>query len=105
MGFEDQIWRLERQGELVGEIVIEESDFPWLHGRFLPGPAFPAMEPVFTRSLALSEAEDRDAFDTAYEEIAKTVSLASPSGPVAEFLLHIQGGTAWFRWSDDPFDE
>jgi hypothetical protein len=30
------------------------------------------------------------------------VSLASPDGPVAEFLLHIEGDRAWFRWSEEP---
>lgn len=104
MRFEGEVRRLVRQEELVGEIVIEEADFPWLHGRFVPGTAFSAVEPVFTRSLALSEAEDWEAFDEAYEEITEAVSLVSPSGPVAEFLLHIQGEKAWFRWSDEPFD-
>ncbi|MGW7440322.1 DUF4240 domain-containing protein [Streptomyces sp. NPDC054849] len=105
MGFEGQVWRLARQKELVGEIVVEEADFPWLRGRFIPGSAFHAIEPLFARSLALSEAEDWDAFDEAYEEISKTLSLAAPSGPVAEFLLHVHGDKVWFRWSDEPFDD
>ncbi|MFF2042757.1 hypothetical protein ACFVVX_20230 [Kitasatospora sp. NPDC058170] len=113
MGFEGQVWRLVRReesvgaiaGEIVGEIVIEEADFPWLHGRFVPGEAFPAVQPLFARSLALSEAEDWEAFDAAYEEITSTVSMVSPAGPVAEFLLHIQDDEAWFRWSDEPFGD
>ena len=24
---------------------------------------------------------------------------------VPEFLLHIEGDTAWWRWNDEPFDE
>ncbi|WP_327673888.1 hypothetical protein [Kitasatospora sp. NBC_00458] len=104
MGFEGQVWRLVRQDDSVGEIVVEEADFPWLYGRFIPGTAFPDVEPLFTRSLALSEAEAWEAFDDVHEEITKAVSLISPSGPVAEFLLHIQGDTAWFRWSDEPFE-
>ncbi len=27
----------------------------------------------------------------------------SPDGPVAGFLPHIEGGRAWLRWSDEPF--
>jgi hypothetical protein len=90
--------------EPAGEIVIEEADFPWLRGRFVAGPAFAAVEPLFARCRALADSEDREAFDTVYDEVGKTVVLASPSGPVAEFLLHIQDGQAWFRWSDEPFD-
>jgi len=29
----------------------------------------------------------------------------APSGPVAEFLLHARGDTAWFGWSAEPFDD
>ncbi|MGW2563053.1 hypothetical protein ACWCXB_28165 [Streptomyces sp. NPDC001514] len=104
MGFVGEVWSLVRQDEVVGEIVIEEADFPWLHGRFEPGTAYSVVEPLFSRSLALAEAEEWEAFDDAYEEITRAVSLVSPSGPVAEFLLHIQDDRAWFRWSDEPFD-
>jgi hypothetical protein len=32
------------------------------------------------------------------------VSLAAPDGHlVPEFLLHIDGSEAWWRWSDEPF--
>ncbi|WP_055586709.1 hypothetical protein [Peterkaempfera griseoplana] len=105
MSFEGQVWRLVRQEELVGEILVEEADQPWLRGRFVPSTAFFAVEPLFTRSHALSEAEDWEAFEEAYDEITKTMSLVSPSGPVAEFLLHIHDEKAWFRWSDEQFDD
>ena len=104
MGFEGQVWRLVRQDEPVGEIVIEETDFPWLRGRFIAGPTFAAFEPLFTRSGVLADTEDWEGFEGVYEEITKALSLVSPSGPVAEFLLHIQDGHSWFRWSDEPFD-
>ncbi|MER5867533.1 DUF4240 domain-containing protein [Kitasatospora sp. NPDC002040] len=105
MGFEGQVWRLVRQEELVGEIVVEESDFPWLRGRFVAGSAFATFEPLFARARALADAEDWEGFDNVYEEIGRTLSLVSPSGPVPEFLLHIQDGHSWFRWSDEPLDE
>ncbi|MBX6751337.1 MAG: hypothetical protein IRY85_17015 [Micromonosporaceae bacterium] len=32
--------------------------------------------------------------------------LRNPEGrDVPEFLLHIDGDQAWWRWSDEPFDE
>ncbi|MFE7492138.1 DUF4240 domain-containing protein [Kitasatospora sp. NPDC057541] len=105
MGFEGQVWQLVRGHELVGEIVVEETDFPWLRGRFIASPAFAMFEPLFARSRALADAEDRGGFDGAYDEVRKALSLRSPSGPVAEFLLHVQGGHAWFRWSDESFGD
>lgn len=33
------------------------------------------------------------------------MTLVSPDGPVAGFLLHIQGDRADFRWSDEPFGD
>lgn len=39
-------------------------------------------------------------------EADRTLVLTGPEGKaVAEFLLHIQGDRAWFRWSDTPFSE
>ncbi|MFF6980893.1 hypothetical protein ACFZAV_25040 [Streptomyces sp. NPDC008343] len=105
MGFEGEAWRLMRQDELLGEIVIDETDFPWLNGRFVPTPTFGEVKPWFDESLALLEAEEYERFDDSYDRIADTLSLVAPSGPVAEFLLHISDGRAWFRWSDEPFDD
>ncbi|MFF7441793.1 hypothetical protein [Streptomyces sp. NPDC008122] len=105
MGFEGDLWRLMRQEELLGEIAIDGADFPWLHGHFMPTPAFEEVRPWFDESLALLEAEEYERFDTSYDRIADALALVAPSGPVAEFLLHINDGRAWFRWSDEPVDE
>ncbi|MFE7479899.1 hypothetical protein [Streptomyces sp. NPDC057552] len=114
MGFNGTIWRLRRGAELVGEIAVDGADFPWLHGRFLPGPAFdPAVRQLFDRELALLERleedesdESAEAWERAYAEVNRTLALAGPEGAaVAEFLLHIRGDRAWFRWSDTSFSE
>ncbi|MFJ1592159.1 hypothetical protein ACIOD0_18170 [Kitasatospora albolonga] len=114
MGFNSTIWRLRRGAELVGEIAVDGGDFPWLHGRFLPGPAFdPAVRQLFDRELALLERleedesdESAEAWERAYDEVTRTLALVGPEGAaVAEFLLHIRGDRAWFRWSDTPFSE
>ncbi|MFJ9646175.1 hypothetical protein ACWEPM_29040 [Streptomyces sp. NPDC004244] len=112
MGFRGEVWRLERQQphqdqgerELLGEIEIVESDFPWLRGRFTPQRAFAEFRPWFDEAHAALEDEDFERFDEVYASMTRSLSLVSPAGPVAEFLLHIQGGEAWFRWSDTPFD-
>ncbi|MEU1405386.1 hypothetical protein ABZ471_24025 [Streptomyces sp. NPDC005728] len=108
MGFDGGVWRVRAGEEPVGEILIDEADFPWLSGRFTEGSGFAAVQDLFARELALTEADDessREDWESAYAEIRHRVSLSSPDGPVPEFLLHIDGDRAWFRWSDEPFEE
>ncbi|MEV1063504.1 hypothetical protein [Streptomyces sp. NPDC050263] len=107
MGFDGEVWTVRGPagGEDLGEIVVAEADFPWLSGRFTARPAYAAVEPLFTRDLALMEAEDWAQWEVLQSEIRRRVALISPRGPVPEFLLHIEGDEAWFRWSDEPFAE
>lgn len=108
MGFEGEVWQVRSGADQVGEILIDDADFPWLAGRFTAGPAYGAVQELFARELALTERDDeghRQRWEEAYDEIRRRVSLASPDGPVAEFLLHIDGERAWFRWSDEPFED
>jgi hypothetical protein len=52
----------------------------------------------------LSEDDDDDAWEAAYDRVRAAVSLIAPDGQaVPEFLLHIEGQDAWWRWSDEPF--
>ncbi|MDQ0596884.1 hypothetical protein QF037_001229 [Streptomyces canus] len=104
MGFDGQVWHLHSGDVPVGEILIDEADFPWLSGRFTAAPAFDALRELFVRELALTEDLGAE-WERVYDEIRRRVSLTSPDGPVPEFLLHIEGDRAWFRWSDKPFDE
>ncbi|MER5757821.1 hypothetical protein [Streptomyces sp. NPDC002082] len=105
MGFEGEVWRLMRQEDLLGEIMIDKADFPWLNGRFVPTQTFGEVKPWFDESLALMVAEEYQRFDDSYDRIAGALSLVAPAGPVAEFLLHISDSRAWFRWSDEPFED
>ncbi|WP_416530301.1 hypothetical protein [Streptomyces coelicoflavus] len=116
MGFEGETWHVRGVPDIgedggadteIGEILIEDADFPWLSGRFRAGPAFDAVRDLFARELALAErdgAEHWAEWETVYAGIARRVRLVSPDGPVAAFLLHIEGDRAWFRWSDEPFE-
>ncbi|WP_031487248.1 hypothetical protein [Streptomyces bicolor] len=108
MGFDGEVWQVRGGAEPVGEILIDEADFPWLSGRFTPGPGYGAVRDLFARELALLDRdleESREEWEAAYDEIRRRVSLSSPDGPVAEFLLHIDGDRAWFRWSKEPFED
>ncbi|MGI5441287.1 hypothetical protein ACQEV4_29085 [Streptomyces shenzhenensis] len=106
MGFDGDVWHVRSGDAAVGEILIDEADFPWLSGRFTPGPAFASVRDLFARELALADADDeghRERWEAAQDEIHRRVSLISPDGPVPEFLLHIEGDRAWFRWNAEPF--
>ncbi|MER6322042.1 hypothetical protein ACWDF1_03070 [Streptomyces coelicoflavus] len=114
MGFEGETWHVRgapgtgeraEAGAEIGEILIEDADFPWLSGRFRAGPAYGAVRDLFARELALAEGGGAGPeWETVCAEIERRVRLVSPDGPVAEFLLHIEGDRAWFRWSDEPFE-
>ncbi|WAZ25973.1 hypothetical protein STRCI_007506 [Streptomyces cinnabarinus] len=107
MGFQGAVWQVRSGDGTVGEIGIDEADFPWLSGHFTPGPAYPSVRELFDRELALLERVDEhmEEWEAVYAEIERRVTLSSPDGPVAEFLLHIDGDRAWFRWSDEPFED
>lgn len=95
-------WRLLSGSTLVGTITVDEADMPWQRGRFLPEPAFSPFRPWFDEVNAIVEAGEFERFDDAYARIESALTLVSPSGPVAEFLLHIDQDHAWFRWDDQP---
>lgn len=102
MTSDDGVWRLMRKDALLGTITVDEADFPWLRGQFVPQPSFRQVKPWFDELHAIVEAEEFERFDDAYNRIEEALTLLSPSGPVDEFLLHIHQGRAWFRWSDEP---
>lgn len=106
-----EVWQLRHGDEVLGEITITGTDFPWVSGSFAARGGFARFAPWFAEELALLEVTlddageaDVSAWDAAYDRIASTMTLIAPSGPVTEFLLHIDAGEAWFRWTDEPFD-
>ncbi len=103
-----EVRRLFRGEELLGELTVTDIDFPWPHARFDARSVFEELRPLFAEELSLVEGErnDVDAWETLYKRIRREVKLRYPDGrDVPEFLLHIDGATAWWRWSDEPFDE
>jgi hypothetical protein len=91
------VWRLVRDGEQVGEIVVEEADWPWRSGPFVPGVGFGEFEALFDAELAVLEAEDFAAWEEIYARITGALTLLDPDGAPAEYVLHVQDGRAWFR--------
>jgi hypothetical protein len=106
MGFIGKTWRLYHDQELLGQLVVTDADFPWLSARFQAAPAFEKVRPLFEEELRLLDTidDDLDAWEAAYGQVRDAVSLAAADGRrVPEFLLHIQGENAWWRWNDEPF--
>lgn len=69
---------------------------------------FEEVRPLFAREVQLLGHIDDDieAWESAYDAIRRTITLKCPDGQVVpEFLLHIDGDEAWWRWSEEPFDD
>ena len=113
MGFLGQTWQLrDHSGVLLADLVVTDSDFPWLTAHLKPTAFFETVRQLFVDELAASggpegvdHEPDWEAADAAYERIRKATVLFSPDGPVLEFLLYIQDDMAWWRWSDELFTE
>ena len=105
----DQQWRLMSGVRLVGTIDVLESDFPWLSGLFKPAASFGEFRDAFTHELELVEGDLEhhvDQWESLYRSIRDRLQLVRPDGTaVPEFLLHIRGTKAWFRYSDMPFEK
>jgi hypothetical protein len=96
----DAAWGIAR------ELVVTGGDFPWLSARIRAMPGLEAVRPLFAEELRALEHVDDDlgSWQAAYDRIRRAVSLLYPDGrPVPEFLLHVDGEDAWWRWSDEPF--
>jgi hypothetical protein len=99
-------WSVMRGSNLVGVIDVRDSDFPWLSGGWTPTAEFEEAAPLFRDELAVMNAlhDEVDEWESAYAKIRQEVTLHYPDGSVVpEFLLHIDGDEAWFRWSDEMF--
>jgi len=102
----DVCWLL-HGGDVVAELHVTSADFPWLNAYVVHCQGFELVEPLFEdelRHLNSSVDEETDAWTQAYERIRSATSLKDPAGNlVPEYLLHIAGGEAWWRWADEPF--
>ncbi|WP_433653343.1 hypothetical protein ACQP2C_15230 [Micromonospora zamorensis] len=71
-----------------------------------PEPGFAELTPLFQREVDLVDSAgdlDVDAWEAVQSQICQTVALVKPDGQeVADFILHIRGDEASFRWSDEP---
>src|SRR5262245_14214484 len=79
-----------------------QPGLPWLHARAGPAEGFAGLRPLLAGELRLLDHLDEDlpAWEAACSRVRDAVSLHAPDGHlVPEFLLHIDGEQAWWRWS------
>jgi hypothetical protein len=104
----ERTWQLLRGDELLAELVVTGGDFPWLSAEVRPAPGFAEVRPLFDDELRRADLMDKEPelWEAAYHRVRAAVRLVAPDGrPVPEFLLHIDGSDAWWRWSDEPFPD
>ena len=105
---EDGTWTLLHNGEVVAELRPTGGDFPWVRAQVVRRAGFSAVAELFETEVRLLDGPEVDeaAWTSASEAIRSETSLVDPSGTeVPEFLLHIDGDDAWWRWHDKPFED
>jgi hypothetical protein len=106
VGRNGQVWKLYADDELAAELVVTGGDWPRLEARVEAHPARDSLRGTFAEEWAASEAEDWARADRLYAEIRAATRLVDPNGVVIpEYLLHIDGSDAWWRWAATPFED
>jgi len=101
-----QVWQLVDGKGLLAELVVSGGDFPWLNAEVRAMARFERIRPLFEDELRQLDSPDEEqaSWEAAYDRIRQAVRLLAPDRrPVPEFLLHIDGHDAWWRWSDESF--
>jgi hypothetical protein len=99
-------WRLRHHGDEVASLEVNDMDFPWLIAAVHPTPRFAEVRGVFDEEASQLEGGDLGpAWDAVYSRIRADFELVRPDGfAVPEFILHIEGDVATWRWNDEPFE-
>lgn len=96
-------WTLRADGKVVAEIVVDDGDFPWLHGSFTALPGFGDYAPLFAEEARLLRTPDRDetSWGAVYTRITEALTLHDDEGAaMADFLLHVEDGRARWRYQE-----
>jgi hypothetical protein len=92
---------LKRGDELLGVLLSKATDFPWVSCAFEPTASFEEVRPLFDEELKLLDADLMDAWQSANDCVnALGLQLIDTKDDkdIGEFLLHIRGNEAWFRF-------
>jgi len=92
---------LKRGEELLGVLRSKDTDFPWVNCEFEPSASFAKVQPLFEEELTLLDADMMDEWQIAYDRISDLglqLMDTKDEKDIGEFLLHIRGNEAWFRF-------
>jgi hypothetical protein len=106
MGCIGDKWRLRCRGEEVASLEVTDADQPWLIAAVHASPRFADVRDAFDEEAVLVDGDELGpAWEAAYTRIRESFELLYPDGTVVpEFILHIEGERAWWRWNDQPFE-
>ncbi|GAA2436735.1 hypothetical protein GCM10010421_28130 [Streptomyces glaucus] len=87
----------------VGTLLLDHIDQPWLHCRFTATAAWDSVRPVLAAWTQAVESDDSNelAVDEALEAVdALQLALVAVAGSerIDDFLIHVEGDTARFRY-------
>jgi hypothetical protein len=93
------------QGETqLGTLTIYDMDWPWVNCHFESETAFEKVRHLFDAEQAIlvhaRTPSDYDAWERSYDDIEALGLRLFPEDwePIVDFLLHIEGNEAWFRY-------
>jgi hypothetical protein len=95
---------LKRGNVRLGTLQVIDLDQPWFVCEFVSTPDFEDVKPLFDEELALLEESDTfdiEAWEKAYsriDDLGLQLVPTDSAAPISEFLLHIDGREARFRY-------
>jgi len=95
-------WQLVCGGKVLGTLTYRTVDQPFFHCHFSPTADFAEVAPLYAAELESLNTGRMDRWEQDYEKILALGLKLIPvepdtSPPIEEFLLHVDGDTAWFR--------
>lgn len=98
---EEMSWQLRQGEELVGRLLLEGVDMFWTECRFVPGPGWEELRPLFDALDDAWRRHDEAAALAADDAIhARDLVLVAEDGgaPIGNFLIRVNGEKARFRY-------
>ncbi|WP_327190052.1 hypothetical protein [Streptomyces xinghaiensis] len=99
----DRSWRLMQGDTQVGTLVLDHIDQPWFHCRFTATPDWEPLRPVVETWTRVVESDDSDELQItqaleAVDALHLTLLPVSGSEEIDDFLIHVDGDAARFRY-------
>ena len=96
---------LKRHGQRLDLEIAKEMRVPLVTVRQHLTALAERREAIICKTIQFEKGRPFEAWQAVQHKIRQTTWMSYPDGsPVPEFLLHIDGSEAWWRWSNEPFD-